>query len=663
MLNTSSSYIQSQLSSVWPEWRITGTLGKGTYGDVYEILRDDLGISYKCALKVLTLESYESDPSLEEFVRNVSREIDMMMQLKGAPHIVTIEDYAVLRDKGVRTILIRMELLESVEKLSRKPGGLDKGEVLQLGIDICTALTSCELSNIIHRDIKLSNIFYSKKTGYKLGDFGISRTMDSIHEKISMSSAGTIQYLAPEVYYGYKYDNTVDIYSLGISLYILLNNNLPPFCNEYNLPPEQISMAMIHEANMRRLRGERFGAPANADERLASVICAACDPDSGNRFPSASQFLNALLACRDNRPVSLPGKTQSLNMTSQVLPSAGTEDNPTKMLFAESNPFQQGSYSQPAGSQRTGQDSLAGHSAAGIPGAAPPFSSNDEYTGYSEDEKHPSSKRPVLLCILLALIAASLFCAILLMKRASSSSTGSASQAPAEDPPAADSDEPAETEDGDSSETVSYVVTWTDQEGRILGSTTSAGYDGDSITVKAPEVNGYEPINEEINITLRAGADNSVTFVYTPVETAPEMDIPSYDTLLYNGHTYYAYETAEINSFRQAQEYCESRGGYLAVIDDDAENTALYDYVMHDLGLEDAYFGLTDEKTEGQWEWVDGSPYWYDNWLEGQPDNANDGEDYALFFYKDTPYTWNDGDFGKDHDTGTVVFLIEWNGQ
>ena len=422
MLNTSSSYIQSQLSSVWPEWRITGTLGKGTYGDVYEILRDDLGISYKCALKVLTLESYESDPSLEEFVRNVSREIDMMMQLKGAPHIVTIEDYAVLRDKGVRTILIRMELLESVEKLSRKPGGLDKGEVLQLGIDICTALTSCELSNIIHRDIKLSNIFYSKKTGYKLGDFGISRTMDSIHEKISMSSAGTIQYLAPEVYYGYKYDNTVDIYSLGISLYILLNNNLPPFCNEYNLPPEQISMAMIHEANMRRLRGERFGAPANADERLASVICAACDPDSGNRFPSASQFLNALLACRDNRPVSLPGKTQSLNMTSQVLPSAGTEDNPTKMLFAESNPFQQGSYSQPAGSQRTGQDSLAGHSAAGIPGAAPPFSSSDKYTDYGE--KDPSSpKRPVLLCILLALIAASLFCAILLMKRASSSST------------------------------------------------------------------------------------------------------------------------------------------------------------------------------------------------------------------------------------------------
>lgn len=663
MLNTSSSYIQSQLSSVWPEWRITDTLGKGTYGDVYEILRDDLGISYKCALKVLTLESYESDPSLEEFVRNVSREIDMMMQLKGAPHIVTIEDYAVLRDNGVRTILIRMELLESVEKISRRPGGLDKREVLQMGIDICTALTTCELSNIIHRDIKPSNIFYSKKTGYKLGDFGISRTMDSIHEKISMSSAGTIQYLAPEVYYGYKYDNTVDIYSLGISLYILLNNNLPPFCNEYNLPPEQISMAMIHEANMRRLRGERFGAPANADERLASVICAACDPDSGNRFPSASQFLNALLACRDNRPVSLPGKTQSLNMTSQVLPSAGTEDNPTKMLFAESNPFQQGSYSQQAGSQRPGQDSLAGHSAAGIPGAAPPFSSNDEYTGYSEDEKHPSSKRPVLLCILLALIAASLFCAILLMKRASSSSTGSASQAPAEDPPAADSDEPAETEDRDSSETVSYVVTWTDQEGRILGSTTSAGYDGDSITVKAPEVNGYEPINEEINITLRAGADNSVTFVYTPVETAPEMDIPSYDTLLYNGHTYYAYETAEINSFRQAQEYCESRGGYLAVIDDDAENTALYDYVMHDLGLEDAYFGLTDEKTEGQWEWVDGSPYWYDNWLEGQPDNANDGEDYALFFYKDTPYKWNDGDFGKDHDTGTVVFLIEWNGQ
>ena len=223
MTTTSYSNVQKLLSSVWPEWQITGTLGKGTFGYVYEILRNDLGNSYTCAMKVLQMISDESDEDLEEFVQSVSHEIDMMMMLKGAPNIVTIEDYAVLRGDGTRTILIRMEKLESAEKLSKQSGGLSRQQTLQLGLDICNALISCEKENIIHRDIKLSNIFYSEKGGYKLGDFGISRTMDSIHEKMSMSSAGTIQYMAPEVYFGFKYDSTADIYSLGIALYILLN--------------------------------------------------------------------------------------------------------------------------------------------------------------------------------------------------------------------------------------------------------------------------------------------------------------------------------------------------------------------------------------------------------------------------------------------------------
>ena len=111
-MNTSPySQLQSQLSSVWPDWKITGTLGKGTFGYVYQLVRNDLGRNYTCAMKVLQMISDESDENLEEFVRSVSHEIDMMMQLKGYPNIVTIEDYAVLRGDGTRTILIRMEQL------------------------------------------------------------------------------------------------------------------------------------------------------------------------------------------------------------------------------------------------------------------------------------------------------------------------------------------------------------------------------------------------------------------------------------------------------------------------------------------------------------------------------------------------------------------------
>ena len=116
------SYVQELLSSVWPNWKITKILGKGSYGKVYEILRDDLGTGsgYRCALKVLQMEADDSgdaatmrlmtsrnifdahipgessqNDALEDFVRGVSAEIDAMMQLKGAPNIVTIEDYAI----------------------------------------------------------------------------------------------------------------------------------------------------------------------------------------------------------------------------------------------------------------------------------------------------------------------------------------------------------------------------------------------------------------------------------------------------------------------------------------------------------------------------------------------------------------------------------------
>ena len=76
--------------------------------------------------------------------------------------------------------------------------------------------------------------------------------------------------------------------------------------------------------------------------------------------------------------------------------------------------------------------------------------------------------------------------------------------------------------------------------------------------------------------------------------------------------------------------------------------------------MESAYFGFTDDGSEGEWYWVNGDNSQYKNWLQGQPDNRRSREHYALFYYKDTPYKWNDGDFGKD-EAGTVTFIVEWD--
>ena len=287
-----------------------------------------------------------SGSEIEEFIHSVSSEIDLMMQLKGVPNIVTIEDYAILRDNNTCTILIRMEELEPLDSfLRRRKGSLQKEEIIRLGTDICSALTFCEQKNILHRDIKTSNLFYSNEAGFKLGDFGISRSMASIREKAAMSGIGTIQYMAPEVYQGREYNNTADIYSLGIVLYILANGMVPPLYDSGTgrQTAFPLSRAQVHEANMRRLRGEVLPPPRYTDPLLASVICTACNPAPERRFQTAGAFRQALLSSQpDGQSVHQQSGHQQSALQPAPAPvkdypaheSADTGNSPVFRIFA-----------------------------------------------------------------------------------------------------------------------------------------------------------------------------------------------------------------------------------------------------------------------------------------------------------------------------------------
>ena len=222
-------------------------------------------------------------------------------------------------------------------------------------------------------------------------------------------------------------------------------------------------------------------------------------------------------------------------------------------------------------------------------------------------------------------------------------------------------DSAPQAESGSESVTVTYTVVCFDTDGNQLLSSSGTGTAGSTVSPAPPEITGYVLESGPDSLTLSEEGDNTLIYYYEPEVSEPAADLPAGDTISYKGHTYYAYETSAIDSYQEAQAYAESRGGYLAVINDDAENTVLYDYVFYGRNLPSAYFGLSDENSEGYWEWVDGTPYSYDNWAKGQPDNQHGAEDYALFYYKDPAYTWNDGDFGKDSTRGTVIFLIEWD--
>ncbi|MCD7905423.1 MAG: protein kinase [Clostridiales bacterium] len=124
-------------------------------------------------------------------------------------------------------------------------------------------------------------MFVSESGAFKLGDFGIARQVEKT--VAGLSKKGTFTYIAPEVYKGEAYGSTVDIYSLGIVMYRLLNNNRVPFMPSY---PAVISHADRETALVRRMRGEEIEKPVNADGRLAEIVLKACAFKPEDRYNS-----------------------------------------------------------------------------------------------------------------------------------------------------------------------------------------------------------------------------------------------------------------------------------------------------------------------------------------------------------------------------------------
>lgn len=147
---------------------------------------------------------------------------------------------------------------------------------------------------------------------------------------------------------------------------------------------------------------------------------------------------------------------------------------------------------------------------------------------------------------------------------------------------------------------------------------------------------------------------------YMPINMEDEQtDIPS-DAVKFNGHSYYVYNLSSVTTWEEAKEYCESKGGYLATITSKEEDEFVYSCLKSKFGYENAYFGFTDKKEEGTWVWDNGEVSSYTNWHAGEPNNDNLDENFAMYYFKFSDGTWNDGDFGKQTDRGGMMFICEW---
>lgn len=137
-----------------------------------------------------------------------------------------------------------------------------------------------------------------------------------------------------------------------------------------------------------------------------------------------------------------------------------------------------------------------------------------------------------------------------------------------------------------------------------------------------------------------------------------EYDVPT-DAVEFNGHWYKVIQDDSVTDWNSALQYCVNRNGYLATITSQEENDFLYSYITQK-GCSSAYFGFSDSETEGNWTWCNGEQSSYANWHSGEPNGENPNEDYAMFYYKYSDGTWNDGDFGNKTVNGGSAFICEW---
>ena len=329
--------------SAWPEWKIIEKIGEGSFGKVYKAQRTERGKSFYSAIKIINIPGSQSelnsvrsetgdDQSARQYFQNLVeeciQEISTMEYFRGNSYIVSVEDFKVMEylDAIGWEISIRMEYLTSfMDYCAEKQ--LTEKEVIKLGMDLSKALEYCRKLKIIHRDIKPENIFVSRFGDFKLGDFGIARELERTMS--GFSKKGTYSYMAPEMYKGEKYDSRVDIYSLGIVLYRLMNHNRLPFMS---LEKQFITYRDKENALNKRVAGEQMGIPADAGEQFARIILKACAYDPAQRYQTPEELYGALDDLKNGRAVRSrqlsngvqktgTGKTKSYSATVQNIAS------------------------------------------------------------------------------------------------------------------------------------------------------------------------------------------------------------------------------------------------------------------------------------------------------------------------------------------------------
>lgn len=192
-------------------FRIIRLLGRGTMSSVY--LAEQISMARPVALKILAPNLSKEPRFVERFLGEARATARL-----NHPNIVSAIDFGEVDSR----FFLAMEYIEGESLAVRleRDGLLDEKRVLDIGLQIISALIHANENNVIHLDIKPANIVICGDGRVKLADFGLAMILDKpVREEMSRKAVGTPYYMSPEQVEGGHLDWRSDQFSLGASLY------------------------------------------------------------------------------------------------------------------------------------------------------------------------------------------------------------------------------------------------------------------------------------------------------------------------------------------------------------------------------------------------------------------------------------------------------------
>jgi serine/threonine protein kinase len=256
-------------------FRILHQIGEGGMAKVYKAYQP--AMDRTVALKVLP-EEYAEDP---QFVERFIREARTIAALEHR-NILPVFDFG--EQDGITYMAMRYVEGGTLKELLNQ-GRLTLHDVLDLMVQICSALDYAHRRGVIHRDVKPSNVILDSEGAAYLMDFGIAKVLGKSGDLTATGAAiGTPAYMAPEQALGEKVDSRTDIYALGIVLYEMVVGRVP---YQADTP---MAVLMAHLRDPLPLPRE---FDTSISESVQAVIIKALAKDREDRYQTANELAEA----------------------------------------------------------------------------------------------------------------------------------------------------------------------------------------------------------------------------------------------------------------------------------------------------------------------------------------------------------------------------------